>query len=346
LVNATVTQVEAFEATAELPADSPKLKDVTPNAKAVLVSPAIKPLRVAFEGPQARLYTGSDGGVLAAIRAQLKSNDNKTIELIESAPGEVFVARGKFGQVFTNARDTELAAKDTETKLPQSGDEVYYLHVGDHVPMFGFFVKADDRQGGQKIANAFEKYARQRNLLALSNSVSPLNEGIEVSVLVVFGENTPDGFKEKSRELVKPREGQTSYTFDQDVYFRIQVENRTGKDVYVTVMNISTDGSINILYPPPGARDKLVAGKSVVTPLYVTTAPAGVEAYKVIATSTYTDFSFLEQVGVKNRNPISQLETLLNDTTAQKRSVPVKEVTLDDWGTREVKFLVSRNKRN
>jgi hypothetical protein len=123
------------------------------------------------------------------------------------------------------------------------------------------------------------------------------------------------------------------------------VENTSGKNLYWTVFDLSTDGSIN-LYPPTGASELLPAGAKVKTDVIWRTAPPpGFETFKVVATTEKTDFSFLEQDAV-TRSDFSPVEWLLGQALGRTRSVPEgKAAKLDEWATTQVNVMISDKSR-
>ncbi|MGH9880362.1 MAG: DUF4384 domain-containing protein, partial [Pyrinomonadaceae bacterium] len=323
----TVTKVSALNSTAELL----EAATIPTNAKAVLMAPnyGSARLRLAFDtaaagDPAAR--------IIAGVKEELKTS--KTIEGVDvpvtgaansatESTWDVALLHGKFGEVFKDKASIAPAAEGESAALPEAGADVLYLAGGDGFPLFGFFVRPNDPRGVQKIAVALEHLAKQRTLKALSNQARAGSQGFRVTPIRVSGSLTAEGFKVEREEVASA--DQLDYDFDQGAYFKFQIENQSGKDMYVTLFDLGTDGSIQILYPPAGAGDLLKAGGKITTQsVFVTTGPAGYETFKIIATTDRTDFTFLtvEAVG---RDPLARLM----DGILRPRSGVVKVAGVD-----------------
>jgi hypothetical protein len=339
----TVTKVSALNSSAELL----EVVAIPTNAKAVLMAPnyGSARLRLAFDtaaagDPAARM--------IAEVREELKTS--KTIEVVDApvtgtansateSSWDVALLHGKFGEVFKDKGSIAPPAKGESAVLPEAGADVCYLVGGDGFPLFGFFVRPNDPRGVQKIAVALEHLAKQRTLKALSNQARAGSQGFRVTPIRVSGSLTDEGFKVEREEVASA--DQLDYDFEQGAYFKFQIENQTGKDMFVTLFDLSTDGSIQILYPPGGASDLLKAGGKITTQsVFVTTGPGGYETFKIIATTDRTDFTFLtvEAVG---RDPLAKLM----DGILRPRSGVVKVAGVDDWTTSQIDFAISENKK-
>ncbi len=348
LAIASVTKVSAFTATAE----TREAVAIPLAAKAVMMAPnyGTAKLRVALDaagGPAA-----VSGNLIAGIGEEVK--ESKTIEIVSSAgtggtspaaaPGwDVSLLSGKFGEVFKDQGSIAPAAAGADAALPGSDADVYYLAGADGFPLFGFFVRPSDTRGAQKIAAALEQVAKQRALKALSNEARAGGEGIRITPIRVFGKLTDAGFKTDKEEVASP--DQQDFGFDQGAYFKFQIENQSGKDMYVTLIDLSTDGSIQVLYPPEGAGE-LVKNGGKITPqsVFETTGPAGYETFKIIATTDQTDFHFLTQSGV-SRGDRSPLESLMDLALGRTRAKITKVAGVDDWTTAQIDFVISQNKK-
>jgi hypothetical protein len=310
------------------------------DSKAVLIAPnyGSAKLRVVVDADVLR-----DARFASELRELL--NTSKAIELTQSTSGspgaasqwDVSVLRDQFGSIFKDKENTAPSSSGDST-LPAAETEVFYLAGRDGQPMFGFFVKPDDARGPQKTAEAVEKFARLRALKSLANKATTFKRGFRLTPIRVTGTPSESGFKIEKEELVSTE--QLTYPFKVKEYFKFQIENLTGKDMYFTLFDLSTDGAIQILYPPQGANELLRAGDKI-TPrlLFGTTEPLGLETFKIIATTERTDFSFLTQVGVAKG--VSPFEELM-DSVLGRRSGVVKVAGQDDWTTAQVDFLISQ----
>ena len=344
LAIATVTKVSPLSSTAQLL----EAVSIPTNAKAVLMAPNYGSARVRL-ALDAVAPGDPAGRIIAGVREELKTS--KTIEVVDApvtgkansateSSWDVALLHGKFGDVFKDKGSIAPAAEGESTALPEAGADVCYLAGGDGFPLFGFFVRPTDPRGVQKITAALEHLAKQRTVKALSNEARAGSQAFRITPIRVFGSPTAEGFKVEKEELAPV--DQLDYDFEQGAYFKFQIENQSGKDMYVTLFDLGTDGSIQILYPPAGAADLLKAGAKIKTQsVFVTTGPAGYETFKVIATTNRTDFSFLAAEAV-SRDPLSDL---MEGALLRPRSGVVKVAGVDDWTTSQIDFAISEHKK-
>ena len=344
LGTATVTKVATLTSTAE----AREAVVIPANAKAVLMSPnyGSTKLRVALDASRAGAASAS---IIAGIRDELKTSN--TIEIVNSPAAsstspagssgwDVALFAGKFGEVFTDKNS--IAAGDAA--LPADDANVYYVAAPDGIPLFGFFVKDNDSNGPQKIAEALDQLARLRVLKALSNDVRSGGQGIRITPIRVFGRRTDDGFKTDKEELVST--DQPDFAFDQGEHFKFKIENQSGKDMYITLFDLSTDGSIQILYPPEGAGELVKNGDQItLQSVFETTGPAGYETFKIIGTTDLTNFSFLTQKAVSRGTSRSPLESLMDLALVRTRAKVTKVASVDDWTTSQIDFVISDKKK-
>jgi len=232
---------------------------------------------------------------------------------------DVVVRQVKFNQWFHEPKQPTPGANG-----PAPPDRsVYCIAGGDGThPLFDFFVELDDPNAAQKIATALEHLANQRSLRAIGNEASQLDGGIKISLLRVSGIFADGKLKiEKEEPIDLPKEVQ-DYSFDQGEVLRLQIENQSIADLYLTLFDISTDGSIQILYPPTGATISLPKGAKVKPDslIFRLGGPPGYETYKIIASTEKkgpSDFAFLQQSAVTRNSGAISLATLSDWTTSQ-----------------------------
>jgi len=342
LANATVTKVDAFTAEAEMSAENSKINR---ESRAVLVSPhfGTEPLKV-LDNTATRDKPSS---LPENLFKELEEKNLVQIVPIGNGKGSVSptdnnnlltIKRGLYGNVFSKANTT------SNKKATEPDDEIYYFDENeDDKPEFGFYLKTSDTELVTKLAEALESVAKQHNLRSLSNNAAPseIAGKIKLTVLAV----KLDEKKEKITETKELSSNTTDYLFEQGSYFQIKIENLSKIPLYITLFDISTDSSIKTMYPPEGSRDALAPGKSVLTPVYGTTAPAGSETIKAIATTTYANFSILTQKGINQRN-VSSVESpigwLMNKALGKTTRGLVEEDTkLDAWVTTNINFRIS-----
>jgi hypothetical protein len=342
LTNATITKVDAFTSTAEMP----DAVSVPEKSRVVLVAPNFNAsrLRVALNDPRtSRLVTGLASTIQKSELLETVASSNKPDE---PSAWDVTVMRGKFGAAFRDKpykRSCNAATTPTDAGLPADTADVYYLAARDGQPLFGFFVLANDPAGAEKIAEALDKLAKQRSLRALSNEASTLKDKLKLTVWRVIGERDASGkFKITKEEPVTA--DQLDYGFEQCERFRLEIKNASDAPLHVALFDIATDGSIDLMYPPRGAREKLNPQASVKTDLFRTIGPAGYETFKIIATTEYVDYSLLRQAAV-TRDGLgdSPLGALMSMAMGRTRGVKVNQnkTRLDQWATAQINFAIS-----
>jgi hypothetical protein len=254
-----------------------------------------------------------------------------------------------FGRIFLDASELAEPADKTETALPAAQESIYYLADATGSPLYGFFVRAVDGRAVEKLVEALEHFARQRNLELLSNDTTDLGRTLTMAVYKVDGEMRPDpGSTEPRLRItgetpIAPDSG-GRYVFKQGEYFRIEVRNDTGQDLYVTLLDLSSDGSIQQVQPFGGPSEKLVNGNVLKTDIYVTTPPKGPDTFVLMAMKKPADFSGLVQ-GVVQRGanePETPVEALMQQAMARTRSKPVASVASDNdsWVTKSIGLSV------
>lgn len=135
------------------------------------------------------------------------------------------------------------------------------------------------------------------------------------------------------------------FTFTDGEKFTVSVTNNSSKRLYIAVLDLSEDGSVDVLYPVRGAQEFVAPNKTWEKPLeaFVPSGRKSVrDVLKLIATTSYTDFNFLKQEAVRGGGPLSPthgnsrnpLEELLGNaavgTTRGARPIEVKGWTTAD----------------
>jgi Caspase domain. len=135
-----------------------------------------------------------------------------------------------------------------------------------------------------------------------------------------------------------------SFSFDNGDHFKFNIENTSGNDMYVTLFDLGTEGSIQILYPPEGTGDLVKNGNAItLQPVFVVTGASGTETFKVVGTTSPTNFNFLTQKAV-GRDADSPLELLIGALIGGTRAGIVKSTPVDDWASAQINFVIGRNK--
>ncbi|MGA9770625.1 MAG: caspase family protein [Blastocatellia bacterium] len=341
LTTAKVTKVGALDSNAELL----EPVSITTEAKAVILSKDFVSTRTRVSLDLC-LLRGSTG--LPPTCADLKFisditdllRDDEAIELVflngnawdRLTPIDAYLMRGPFGSTF---RNKAALAPVRKVKGPPRGEnaEVYYLTGPDRsVPLFDFVAHPKDVDGAMKVADAIKHLANQRILRAIHNATSDLNNQLLLKVERVIGKKNPDGYLQPGArsEPLELGKMQQDYQFNQGEMFKFSIENNSPRDLYVILFDITTEGAIQILYPPPGAAGVLIRSRDKplnLPQVYEVTGPPGYETFKIIATTvpkSHDDFAFLEQGVVRGA-----------------KVIPVAIQQFQDWTTSQINFVVS-----
>ena len=132
-------------------------------------------------------------------------------------------------------------------------------------------------------------------------------------------------------------------------YVALELRNNSAEDAYVTVLDLSPDGSINPMFPHPQAPhdNKIVADKQwhrLPMPFVFTMGPPyGHEIFKAIATREPADFSSLLQgqtVEGSRGAPKNPLGALLLSSSTGRRGANFADISPGDWSTAAATFEV------
>jgi len=139
--------------------------------------------------------------------------------------------------------------------------------------------------------------------------------------------------------------------------FQFTVTNKSTRDFYISILGLSTDGSVSVLYPfEPGANELLKAETSLTTEAYRATLSQSrpdlksiTDAIKVFATSKPVDFHSLVRPAVAGevkggtRGFDDPLEQLLGQAalSLSRGAEPVR-IALGDWATVSRVYMVKQ----
>jgi hypothetical protein len=131
--------------------------------------------------------------------------------------------------------------------------------------------------------------------------------------------------------------------------FKVRVSNKSRKDLYIALLDLSDDGSVEPLYPTGGQREFVAPGRVWEKELEATLAEGRDtmrDILKLVATTRYVDYIFLRQsaVGAKSatRGQGSPLEELLANAAIGTARGGAKRVEVGDWTTADGAFEVHR----
>ena len=116
------------------------------------------------------------------------------------------------------------------------------------------------------------------------------------------------------------------------------MQNKSDKAAFVTILELSTDGSVGVLFPFPGTSggDNLLkpGEKRDLAVPFKMTPPGGPQIFKVIATEDDIDFRALEfQVKRGAGGGSSPLQRMMGEVFDGKRSEPFGYAPDKLWGT-------------
>jgi hypothetical protein len=228
--------------------------------------------------------------------------------------------------------------------LPAADAEVYYIVANSTFEaLYGFFARPGSPNAALNIEDALKKCARQRNLLSLENLASTITAAAtptKPGLAVEFVQVTSDArcAKTPGPDTVLPRPtNRTGFKIAAGTCYKLRITNNSERPLYVTVLDLSTDGAINTMWPTnEGAPQKLLPGAPPIeTNIWRITKPLGNEVYRIIATTTPTNYRGLQQGrvmiewGAANESPLTKL---LNDSMeGRSRGGPDEPPDTDSW---------------
>lgn len=194
-----------------------------------------------------------------------------------------------------------------------------------------------------QLRDALARYWRQRHFLRLRNT-NP-EALVELEILPVKAQWDKQAGLTTPPALLKFPLPASHQTLSPKTSFGLRLCNRSQRDLYATVLAISPDGDIDILFGKhERGENRIRAGATLEPPLDQTlfglTGNTGDRvAIKVIATERFVDFSMVESTQSQTRGTVLQpdatyapLTTLLQSVSHGQRGVEALPSTLQ-WGT-------------
>ena len=223
---------------------------------------------------------------------------------------------------------------------PQVGaiGEARWVAIGETGQLLG----PPKQRGAEKaVRRNLEAVARYRQALALENPdpANALRDKVKFELLRQGG----DG----QWQVAVPNTTGGQVMFNEGEHVAFRVTNDHADPVYISILDFSLSGDIGVLYPPPGAYEKVMPGIT----FEIGSDPArmkirlaaeengitDVETFKLVATSDVADFSFLQQEGVRTVSPRQTPFSLLWETATgarAERAVTFEQpVVADSWAT-------------
>ena len=203
------------------------------------------------------------------------------------------------------------------------------------------------------------KLARYRYSLALRNSdpTHLLNKKVDL----ILKRQRRDG----TWEAIDIGSTDEKVIFEADDRIAFEIVNRHTAPVYVSVLDFGLTGTVSLLHPPNRASEKLEAGVHITIgerdedkiELYVPDELAydeGVETFKLLATTQPTDFSWMQQEGVRSIDGseksdgnergslLQQLFDFVYNGFSTRDARPTAVAPAEEWTTVERTFTLRR----
>jgi hypothetical protein len=185
-------------------------------------------------------------------------------------------------------------------------------------------------------------WAKWFNILGISNQQTELGLDFELK---------PES---AAKGTAGPSDREVNLTLFEGEKFTISITNKSKRDLYIALLDLSGDGSVDVVYPQRGAQE-FVAPNNTWTKVLKTTLPQGRasvrDILKLIATTKYADFGFLEQTAVRGGPGLaatrgkaaSPLEELLGNA-AVGTTRGVASVEVGNWATMDRVLEVRQRK--
>jgi hypothetical protein len=322
-------------------------REITTKDRAVIVSTDLGAtgLKVLLDGEDAAKLSDADKAIIKTLQKNLAldETDKNRPRTVESAVGkwndkqarwDVALLKDRFDKVFPyKNRVAPIKTGDTAQQFPSAEKEVFYLAGRDFVPLYGFFVESESKDAATRIEKALFHLARLRSVKAIANDKSALAGKIKITPVRLFEPRCENGLVvDKKKEPVVMNAAKTAYKFNQGERFRFEIVNNSKADVYITLLDIGTDGSVQVLFPRSIYEEKdgvkiaanggkrMIFGEKCQDPILTTTPPTGLEIFKIIATTEKTgraDFEFLELDSINSRGKETSLTSVGDWTTAE-----------------------------
>ncbi|CAN5553929.1 hypothetical protein BH10ACI2_BH10ACI2_08590 [soil metagenome] len=383
----TVSVVTPGESTVQI-VSAPR--DLTLDDKAVIVAPdlASSRLKVNLEVDTAK-FTPNDTQVISKIRKSLnplapQTREPRGVDIVntratdvKATRWDVAVLKDKFSNVAAKmpassdpsfyCHNPEIAESDSDYKQAnlaasrslKPDRDVFYLAGKDFVPLYRFCVEtsfadqASRDRAASRIESALVQLVRLKAINSISNAQSGLKGKVTVRPVRLIGPYSCENGKFKAERYESIAINETTgryYSVPGEVYW-FEITNRSPRDLYLTLLNLGSDGSVK-LYSPRTVfeeKDGVTVAKNGGTRVLMSEScrvdekgnfteagpfrsagPSGLDKFKVIATvdrTTRDDFAYLEMPSMTRKGSTSAL------------------VGASDWTTVDVIFNIVEGKK-
>jgi uncharacterized caspase-like protein len=192
-------------------------------------------------------------------------------------------------------------------------------------------VPAEDPGAVAAVVEQITHWAKWFNVLQINNQNSDLNLEFILK---------PHGPAAARGDLV---DREVNLSLSKGEQFTIQITNKSQKEIYIALLDLCSDGKVDLVFPRGGEQELMEPGKTLTKTLR-TTLPDGRDSIrdvlKLVATISYADFRFLKQPAVHGGQkladtrgkPANPLEELLAGA-AMGVTRGVEEVEVGNWST-------------
>lgn len=257
-----------------------------------------------------------------------KQEDSKALkkikEKIEAVPHYTIVK---------NENEARLILAEVQQKIKiykSSGQEIVEPVISTNDPDFD-----------KKVMEQIEHWAKWYNVLSVENRKSQnLKVKLEVTGVTQQGKRGGD----ENRKI-------PTQQFNNNEEIQVIVKNTGRVKFFFVILNISGNGSIDLVYPESGDGEALLPGKSVVLKGMETFVPGNykrvTDIIKVIAAREQVNFNFLEMdADSASKLPLRRLEnpltSLLQEAALHTADKGPRKKKPDDWITTMSVFDVVR----
>ena len=198
-------------------------------------------------------------------------------------------------------------------------------------------VAASDPQAVNKLLQQLQMWAKWYNVLSIRN---PQN-GIDVTFKLA-GQQTRDPVARVGKPDMGVTEGDE---------ITATLANNSDRDLYVVILDLSTDGTISVAYPTQAGADVVIKPDLNLSHTFSTFVPRGrpsvTDVLKVFVSYKPLDLTPLTQGAIRGtRGESDPLQDLLDDSVGLSRNIASadKPVDLGTWATLQRVLLVKRKR--
>ncbi|MEZ5424628.1 MAG: caspase family protein [Pyrinomonadaceae bacterium] len=369
----TIIGATEFASEAEVVLTDKAIRDFPENAKIVIASPN-------FTDEKRIVALDLTGDLTSRGAAAAPEKDPGVIKIRELEkslrasdylrPLETSGLLGQFDQKSAVARDWDVAVvratyrdfllgnrQPPEANAPEKNEQGYFLTDRSGMPLYNFWISADEPGLADALKEALERHVRLENLRSLANETSGIGEKLKVELVrlkdfEVLDEDAPACRPTPVDDLQIQKDNSRALQLRAGDKYYLRISNRTGRDLFIYIYSLAADGKINLLYPPENADEVLKNAQSVNTfgangcrVFYI--APEdlvfGKETIKLIASTEsfpagmLTSPAIAEALGARTGSPLIKI---LKQAATNRRGANVYGAQTADWGTVNFDFEI------